>query len=229
MTSLAQIAQNKKQQARAAFIEAAWAEAPLEHLADLARDAGLEPSAADTIIARIAEARGDMKPTREIPRLRRAAAKTKADAEATRARIDAAVEKLEAEADAASSQATAAWREMIAADSAAQRLLALHDQGLLPATRLPKEVLALVERRDKERHATEAHATLIAATNERSRLRGIVDRLESELLNLPASREQPRQAAILEKAVARAKADLAAAEDRLADAERTHAAARSAL
>ena len=42
MTSLAQIAQNKKHQARDAFIEAVWAEAPLEHLADLARDAGLE-------------------------------------------------------------------------------------------------------------------------------------------------------------------------------------------
>ena len=37
MTSLAQIAQNKKHQARDAFIEAVWAEAPLEHLADLAR------------------------------------------------------------------------------------------------------------------------------------------------------------------------------------------------
>lgn len=229
MTSLAQIAQNKKQQARAAFIEAAWAEAPLEHLADLARDAGMEPAAADAIIARITEARGDMMPTGEIPRLRRAAAKAKADAEATRARVDAAVEKLEAEADAASSQATAAWREMIAADSAAQRLLALHDQGLLPAARLPKEVMALVERRDKERIATEAHAALIAATSERNRLRGIVERLESELLNLPASREQPRQTLMLRTAVERAKADLAAAEDRIADAERAHATARKGL
>ncbi|MFN7020403.1 MAG: hypothetical protein ACK4WH_03620 [Phycisphaerales bacterium] len=229
MTSLAQIAQNKKQQARAAFIEAAWAEEPLEHLADLAREAGMEPAAADAIIARIAEARGDVKPTGEIPRLRRAAAKAKADADATRARVDAAVEKLEAEAGAASSQATAAWREMIAADSAAQRLLALHDQGLLPAARLPKEVLALVERRDKERIATEAHTALIAATNERNRLRGIVERLESELLNLPASREQPRQTVMLRTAVERAKADLAAAEDRIADAERAHAAARKGL
>lgn len=108
MTSLAVIAQNKKQQARAAFIEAAWAEDPLEHLADLACDAGLEPSAADAIIARITEAHGDVKPTGEIPRLRREAAKAKADAEAIRARVDAAVEKLEAEADAASCQATAA-------------------------------------------------------------------------------------------------------------------------
>lgn len=118
---------------------------------------------------------------------------------------------------------------MIVADAAAQRLLAVHDQGLLPAGRLPKEVLDLVERRDKERIATEAHAALIAATNERNRLRGIVERLESELLNLPASREQPQQTAMLRTALERAKASLTAAEVRLSDAERAHAAARKGL
>lgn len=226
MTSLAQIAQNKKQQARDAFIEAVWAEAPLEHLADLARDAGLEPSAADAIIARIVEARGDLKPTGEIPRLRRTAAKAKADAEATRARVDAAVEKLEAEADAASSEANVLRRELHAAEAAAQRLLVVHDDGLLPPTRLPKEVHALVERREQERAAIEAHAALIAATNERNRLRGIVERLQLEQKTLLASREHSRA---MQTATERAKADLTAAEARLSDAERAHTAARKGL
>lgn len=229
MTSLAQIAQNKKQQARAAFIDAAWAEEPLERMGDLARDAGIEPAAADAIIARIVEARGDFKPTGEIPRLRRAAAKAKADAEAIRARVDAAVEKLEAEADAAASEANVLRRELNAAESAAQRLLVVHDEGLLPASRLPKEVLALVQRREQERIATEAHAALVTAMNERSRLRGIVERLQSEQECLPASREQPRQAAMLETAVARAKASLESAEARCDEAERALAKARRGL
>ncbi len=229
MTSLAQIAQNKQQQARAAFIDAAWAEDPLERLADLAREAGIEPAAADGIIARIAEARGDLKPTGEMPRLRRAAAKAKADAEAIRARVDAAVEKLEAEADAASSEANVLRRELNAAEMAAQRLLMVHDEGLLPMSRLPKEVVALVERREQERVAAEAHAALVAAMNERARLRGVVERLQSEQRGLPASREQPRQAAAMQTALERAKADLASAEARCDDAEKALGKARKGL
>lgn len=226
MTSLAQIALNKKQQARAAFIDAAWADEPLERLADLARDADLEPAAADKIIARIAEARADFKPTDEIPRLCRSAAKAKADAEATRARVDAAIEKLEAEADAASSEANVLRRELHAAEAAAQRLLAVHDEGLVPAQRLPKEVQALIERREQERLATEAHAALIAATNERNRLRGVVERLQLEQKTLLASREQSRA---MQSATERAKADLAAAEARCEQAEKALANARKGL
>jgi hypothetical protein len=226
MTSLAQIALNKKQQARAAFIDAAWAEEPLERMADLARDAGLEPAAADAIIARIAEARADFKPTGEISRLCRSAAKAKADAEATRARVDAAVEKLEAEADAASSDANTLRRELSAAEAAAQRLLVVHDEGLIPASRLPKEVQALIERREQERLATEAHAALIAANNERNRLRGVVERLQVEQKTLLASREHSRA---MQTATERAKADLAAAEARCEEAEKAHAKARKAL
>lgn len=226
MTSLAQIALNKKQQARAAFIDAAWADEPLERLADLARDADLEPAAADKIIARIAEARADFKPTGEISRLRRSAAKAKADAEATRARVDAAIEKLEAEADAAWSEANVLRRERHAAEAAAQRLLAVHDEGLLPAPRLPKEVQALIERREQERVANEAHAALIAATNERNRLRGVVELLQHEQKTLLASREQSRA---MQSATERARADLASAEARCEQAEQALANARKKL
>lgn len=71
MTTLAKIAQNKKQQARAAFIDAAWAEEAPDSLAALASDAVMEPAAADAKIARIAEARADMHSAGDVVRLRR--------------------------------------------------------------------------------------------------------------------------------------------------------------
>lgn len=62
MTTLTQFTEIKKVQARAAFIDAAWTDECFDRLAELARDVGMEPGEADKIIARIAEARADMKP-----------------------------------------------------------------------------------------------------------------------------------------------------------------------
>jgi hypothetical protein len=229
MTTLAKIAQNKKQQARAAFIDAAWAEEAPDHLAALASDAGMEPAAADAMIARIAEARADMQSAGDVVRLRRSATKTKAHADATRSQAEAQIAKLESAADAASFDAENAQRELNAAESAARRVLAVYDEGLLPASRVPKEVLALMERREHERKASEAEATKCAAFNQRNRIRDEVERLERDLRNLPISRDQQEQEARLKDELERAKAALAAAETRLTDAERAHAKARKVL
>jgi len=227
--SLTQIAQNKKQQARAAFIDAAWSEEPPERLAELASDAGMEPAAADAIIARIADARTDFDAADSVVRLRRAASKARAHSDAVRAQAQAAIDKLEEEAEAAAREADGVQRELGDAESAARRVLAIYEEGLLPASRLPKDVVAMIERRAQEGTANQAHAAVIAATNKRNSLREDVQRLERELQYLPISRDRKEQEARLNGELERAKAALAAAEARLSDAERAHAKARKGL
>ncbi|MFN7559142.1 MAG: hypothetical protein ACK5RX_07260, partial [bacterium] len=112
MTSIAQITQNKKHRARASFIESAWAGEAPDRLAELAAEAGMGPADADEILARITEARADMKAAEGVASLRRAAAKAKAHAEATRARGSAEIAKIEAESDAASFAAEDAQRAL---------------------------------------------------------------------------------------------------------------------
>jgi hypothetical protein len=226
MTTVTQISNHQRQQARSAFIEAAWSGAPADRLADLATTAGLDPTAADAIIARIAEAGGDVAMAEDAIQRRRAASKAKADSDATAARTSAAIEKLEAEAETAALESDTARRALHEAEAAAQRVLAVYDEGLLPAARLPKEVLSLIARREQERATGEAHVAMIAATNQRNRVRDDVERMESKLRNLPLSIDGKRQKAGLEEELERAKAALAAAETRLADAERAHSEAR---
>ncbi len=229
MMSLTQIAQNKKQQARAAFIDAAWSQEPPERLAEFANDAGMEPAAADAIIARIADARTDFDAADSVMRLRRAASKARAHSDAVRAQAQAAIDKLEEEAEAAAREADGVQRELGDAESAARRVLAIYEEGLLPASRLPKDVVAMLERREQEGTANQAHAAVIAATNERNSLREDVQRLERELQYLPISRDRKEQETRLKDEIERAKATLAAAETRLNDAERVHAKARKGL
>lgn len=229
MMSLTQLAQNKKQQARVAFIDAAWSEQPPEHLAELASDAGMEPAAADAIIARIADARTDFDAADSVVRLRRAASKAKAHCDAVRTQTQAAIDKLEVEADAAAHEAESVRRQAGDAESAARRVLAIYEEGLIPVSRLPKDVVAMLERREQEGLANQAHGAVIAATNKRNSLREDVQRLESDLQYLPISRDRKEQEARLNGAIDRAKAALAAAEARLTDAERAHAKARQGL
>ena len=229
MTTLTQIAQKKIQNARATFINAAWANESPDRLAELAIDAGMELAEADAFIARVAEARGDIKAASEVLRLRRVATKAKSNADAIRTRTDAAIEKLESEAEAAAHDATSAMREASSAESAAWRVIAMHDEGMLPASQLPKDVLALIERREQEARATRTHAAMVAAINERNRVRDDVERLERKLWKLPLSVDRRERETLLKEELERAKADLAAAESRLSDTERAHAAARRGL
>ena len=227
--SLAQIAQNKKQQARTAFINAAWSEEPPERLAELANEAGMELAAADTILARIADIRTDMDVADSVMRLRRAASQAKAHSDAVGAKAQAAIDKLEAEAETVAREADAARRELGDAESAALRVLSVYEEGLIPVVRLPKEVSAMLERRALEGKVNQAHAVVIAATNKRNSLREDVQRREREMQYLPISRDRKEQEARLHGEIERAKAVLAAAEARLSDAERAHAKARNAL
>lgn len=229
MTTVTQVTKHQMQQARSAFIDAAWASEPADRLADLAVTAGIEPSAADGIIARIAEARGDVAAADDAIQRRRAASKAKAHCDATSARTSAEIERLETEAEAAALDADATRRALHEAESAARRLLAMYDEGLLPAARLPKEVLSLIERRESERKTTEAHTVIIAATNQRNRVRDDVERREAKLRTLPLSPDRKQQEARLKEELEQARANLAAAEARLADTERAHATARKGL
>lgn len=229
MTTLTQIARKKKQDARAAFIDAAWADEASDRLAELARDAGMDLADADALIARVAEAKSDIKAASEVLRLRRVASKAKAHSDATHAQAEAAIEKLDAEAEAAAQEADSARRELNTAESAARRVLVMYDEGFLPASRLPNDVVAMIERREQEGQATKAHAAMIAATNQRNRLRDDVERIERKLRRLPVARDHKEQEALVREEFERAKADLTAAEARLADAERAHATARKGL
>ncbi len=229
MTTLSQIAQEKKQNARAAFIDAAWSDEPSEHLAELARDAEMDLADADALIARVAESKGDIKAASDVLRLRRVASKAKAHSDATHAQTEAAIEKLESEAEAAAREADGARRELITAESAAQRVLAMYDEGFLPASHLPNDVVAMIERREQEDKATKAHAAMVAAVNQRNRVRDEAERIERKLRRLPLSRDHKEQEVLVKEELERAKANLVAAETRLADAERAHAAARKGL
>jgi hypothetical protein len=229
MMSLAQIAQNKKQQARTAFINAAWSEEPPERLAELANEAGMELAAADTILARIADIRTDMDVADSVMRLRRAASQAKAHSDAVGAKAQAAIDKLEAEAETVAREADAARRELGDAESAALRVLSVYEEGLIPVVRLPKEVSAMLERRALEGKVNQAHAVVIAATNKRNSLREDVQRREREMQYLPISRDRKEQEARLNGEIERAKAALTAAEACLSDAERAHTKARQSL
>lgn len=229
MTTVTQISNHKEQQARSAFIEGAWAGAPADRLAELATAAGLDPRAADAIIARIADASSDVAAAEDAIQRRRAASKAKADSDATAARTSAAIEKLEAEAETAAIESDTARRALRDAEAAAQRLLLMYDEGLLPTARLPKEVLALIERRAQESTANQAHVEMIAATNQRNRVRDDVEQMEFQLRNLPLSPDRKQQEARLKDELERARAALAAAETRLSDAERAHAKASQGL
>lgn len=211
MTTLEQFTERKQQQARTAFIGAVWAGETSDRLAELASASGLEPAAADAIIARIAEARGDVAASADIIQLRRTESKAKAHFDTTRARTAAAIEKLEAETESAAIDADAAQRALRVADEAAMRVLAVYDQGLLPAARLPKEVLSLIEGRARDRKADEAHAAMVAAADRRNRLRDRVENLKAQLRDLPLSRDYEQQKAQLEAKLKRASADLAGA------------------
>lgn len=228
MTTLTQHAQQKRLHARAAFIEAAWTNESADRLAELADAAGLDLAAADAIIARVAETRADLEVAAPIALHRREAAKAEAHYAATRARVDAAIKKLETEADTAAFDVETTRKALREAESAAQRVLAVHDAGLLPAARLPKEVVALIERRKRERAAAEAHSVWVAANDERNRLRHHVAALEAELRDLPISIDQRQQEARIEAQLARAREVLAKAETTVADAERAFAKAKRA-
>jgi hypothetical protein len=229
MMSLAQIALNKKQQARTAFINAAWSEEPPERLAELANDAGMELAAADAILAGIADIRTDMATADTVAHLRRVASQAKAHSDAVGAKAQAAIDTLEAEAEAVAREADAARRELGDAESAATRALSVYEEGLIPVSRLPKEVAAMIERRSLEAKVNQAHAVVIATTNKRNSLREEVQRLERDLQYLPISRDRKEQEARLNAEIDRAKAALATAETRLTDAERAHSKARSVL
>lgn len=228
MTTLTQHAQQKRLHARAAFIEAAWANESADRLAELAHAAGLDLAAADAIIARIAEARADIEVAAHIARHRREASKAEAHYAATRARADAAIEKLESDAAVAAFEFEVTTKALHAAESAAQRVLAVHDKGLLPAARLPKEVVALIERRERERAAAKAHSAWVAANDERNRLRHRVAALEAELRDVPISIDQRQQEARIEAQLTNTRAALVKAEAAVADAERTLAKAKKA-
>lgn len=229
MTTITQIAHQRKQQARAAFIDAAWAGADSDRLAELASDAGMDPGAADEIIARIVEARSDIDVANLVTQRRRAASKAQSQSETIRARVNAAVEKLEAEADAAAFESEDMKRALYESESAARRVLAVYDEGLLPAARLPKEVQALVERREQEGRASRAQAAMIAATNERDRLRKEVQRLDGQMQDLPLSVDRRHQEARLQRELEHARANLEAAEARCDEAEKALAKARKGL
>jgi len=111
----------------------------------------------------------------------------------------------------------------------ANRVMVVYDEGLLPKSLLPKEVLGLMDRRELERKALEAESVKCAAFNDRNRVRDELQRLERDLRMLPISRDRQQQEARLNAEIERAKAALAAAEARLSDAERAHAKARAAL
>jgi hypothetical protein len=223
-----QEAQHRKE-AKARFVGALWAQKGSEELISQMKEAGLTVTAANELEAKVEEARRQIDHANQLPRLRKDARAARGHSNKVQARVAAETERLEAEAREAGYAADDATKAPGEAERDAQKLLLLHDEGLVPATRLPEEIAFLARRRQAEEAVSKAYEVRATATHERDRCGIIADRMEGQLANLPITKMAPLDRNRLEKAVKAAKKDLHEAEERLKVAEGAVEAARNAV
>jgi hypothetical protein len=115
-----------------------------------------------------------------------------------------------------------------AADSARQ-LLALHDEGVLPAAEVPDEVHDQIVRRDAEEHFHQVDTARVDASNERNRWRSTVRAIEERLATMPVTLTSRDDEAALRERLKNAQRQLDEAEKALKKAEAVSEAARKAV
>jgi Rad3-related DNA helicase len=219
--------QNRKA-AREEFVTAAWEGAEPSQLLPLASAAGLTGDEADNLLARIRQAKEQFAHVNRLPRLRKDAAGASSRFEKVQAQANAEISRLEGEVQDAADVAEIAKKEVYAAEESSRQMLVMYDQGLLPATEVPNEVLHLIERRDAEEKSHVAHRAMRDAMEDRNRRRNIVRNAEEALANMPILPvlEQQHHQNVLQDRLKEARRQLAEAECVLKKAEAKADAAR---
>lgn len=229
LTELAALETQNRKAAHRDFVAAVWEGALPSQLLPLARAAGLAGDEADALIERICQAKEQIDHVNRLGRLRKDAAAAQANLDKVQARANAEIAKLESQMRDAAYEAEAAQKATNEADGSSRQLLAMYDEGLLPATEAPRDVLNLVERRDAEAQVIKLDQARVAAFDERNRRRAIVHNIQERLANLPITRTSPTDESMLEDRLKEAKRQLADAESRLKKAEAVAEAARRAI
>lgn len=220
--------QNRKD-ARDKFIAAAWRNRPADELLALAAEAGLTGAEGDALLEKIGQARQQIAHVGQLPRLRKDAADANRRYEKAQAQVDAEIAKLESQARDAGYEAEVARKAMCEAEECSRQLLVLHDEGLLPATEIPNEVLGLIERREAEANFHKLSEARTEACDERDRFRAIVRNIEERLAKMPLALTSRYEQSALEERLKAAKRQLDQAETALKKAEAVADAARRAI
>lgn len=218
-----------RKEARSRFMDAVWQGKPTEMLISLAAEASLTLAVADELLEKVDQARKQIEQVNRLPRLRKDATAAQDRMEKASSILTAETAKLEANVEDASFAASNARQALYAAQDSARQLLMLHDEGLLPESRLPKEVTRLIERRQAEDVANKAGGVRIAASREVERYKVPVWQIENRLAKLPLSSSSQFEESRLQRALKVAKEELHRAEDRLKSAETAAAAAVKAI
>lgn len=216
-------------EAKARFIAGLWAGEGSEKLLSLMAEAKLTVAVADELLEKVDQARGQIEQVNRLPRLRKEANVAQDRLNKAQSRLEAEMARLEGQVQDASIAASTARQAVYAADESARQLLALHDQGLVPASRLPHELSHLMERRQAEEVAQKAGEVRSVALREVDRCKLVVGRLEARRANLPLSITGQRDESRLERALKAARAELAHVEDRLKSAQAAADAAVKAI
>jgi hypothetical protein len=226
---LSELEAENRMAARNEFVLAAWQGREPSELLSLANAAGLTGAEADRLVERIGKGKEQVEHANRLPRLRKESAAVDARFEKIQSHAAAEIERLEGERESAAAEADAACKAVYAAENSARELLLMHDEGLLPTEHTPKEIRALLVRRDATERARRADSARVAALRERNRRRAVVADTEAMLEKARASivieRNEPR----LEERVKKAKQSLREAEDQLKVAEAAAEAAREAI
>jgi len=184
----------------------------------LANEAGLEIDKADALIAKIREGKEKVALADQVLRLRKEWADATAYAEKICERNNKEITRLEKENQLAGYKHDDAFRAMCEAHQAANDLLLLHDDGLLPTPH--KEVNRLLDGRAAEQKKRALENAWRDAEEERNRCRLIVYRIEQDLENLPMSISYRQDQGYLGDELAKAKANLADAEAKVEKAKK---------
>jgi hypothetical protein len=226
---LSQLETQNRSEARSEFVTAVWEGAEPSRLLSLAIAASLGGEEADNLIARVRQGQEYAQHASRLPRLRKEAATASSHFERLQTRANAESARLEDQVRGAGYEAEDAKKAVNAAVDSARQLLAMYDEGLVPATEVPGEVLRLIERREAEEDLRQASVAGNAAFNERNHIRAIVRSIEERLATMPLSPTSALDESVLQGRLKEAKRLLADAESRLKKAEAVVDAARVAI
>ena len=215
--------------AREKFIAAAWRQRPAEELLALAADAGLSGAEGDDLLEKVSRGREQVAHVEQLPRLRKDAAGANSRFEKVQARANAEIAKLESEIQEAAYEAEVVRKAFYAAEESSRQLLGMYDEGLLPMSEVPQEVLELIKRRDAEAEFQKVDMARAEVFNERNRWRGIVRNIEERLAHVPITLTSQRDESLLQDRLKEARRQLADAETCLKKAEAASDAARKAI
>jgi hypothetical protein len=226
---LAELETQNRKAAREEFVAAIWAGQKSSRLLSLASAAGLTGDEADNLIARINQAKEQLVHVNQLPHLRKDAASANSRFTKVQARANAEIDRLERETNEAAYETEIAEKALHAGEDSSRQLLAMYDEGLLPAAEVPSEVLRLIHRHEAEEKFRQMDSARVTASDERNRSRAIVRNIEDRLAHLPITLTSRQDESTLQNRLKDAKRQLADAEASLKKAQTKADVARRAI